>query len=130
MNRQLTADAQQGKTWIGDCERFFSFTQGLTANFAKAAAEEKQSALFLVCSKLVLRDHAVTAEFREPFASLAAFPLAGGAGRPQFEPDGGLAEAENPEIVASWLGILDAIRTFGAPVMAFTTAVPPQPRVA
>lgn len=121
--RQLTADAQQGKTWIDDCERFFAFTQGLTDNFAKASAEEKQSALFLVYSKLVLRDHTVTAAFREPFASLAAFPLAGMPGGGQFEPIRLRTVAEKPEIVASWLGILDSIRTALTPGTAFQQPV-------
>ena len=44
--------------------------------------------------------------------------MAGGAGTPQFEPLGRLHEAEKPEIVASWLGILDGIRTALAPGMA------------
>ena len=122
VQRQLAADARQGETWIDDCERFFTFTQGLTANFAQAAAEEKQSTLFMVCSKLTLRDHAVAAEFREPFASLAAFPLAGEADRPRFEPRRLRTVAEKPQIMESWLGILDAIRTYGTPVMAFGAA--------
>lgn len=130
VRRQLAADQQHGETWIADCERFFAFTQQLAGRFVGVSAEEKQAALFLVCSKLVLREHKVTAEFREPFASLAAFPLAGKLGASQFEPRRLRAVAEKPETVESWLGILDAIRTFGTPVMAFGSAAYPRPCVA
>jgi DNA invertase Pin-like site-specific DNA recombinase len=112
IQHQLAADQQGGEEWIDACERFFAFTQKLAGTFAEASAEEKQAALFLVCSKLTLGNQLVTAEFREPFATLAAFPLAGQGGKGQFEPHGRLKQAEEPEIVESWLGILDVIRTF------------------
>lgn len=123
VQRQLAADGQDARTWVADCERFFAFTQGLVAAFETAGAEDKQAALLLVCSKLTLRDHAVAAEFREPFASLAAFPLAGGQAGGQFEPAERPAGAEKPEVVASWLGLLDAIRTHGREALAYAAAV-------
>lgn len=112
LQRQLAAERQQGATWIADCEQFFAFTQQLAANFAAAAAEQKRATLFLICSKLSLRDDRLVAEFREPFASLATFPLAGAVENPQFEPNGWLAEGEESETMQSWLGLLDKIRTF------------------
>src|SRR5438874_10567412 len=77
--RQLAAEQQQGDTWIDDCERFFAFTQKLCTRFTEASNEEKRGALFFLCKKLTLRDQRVSAELREPFAELAAFPLAGRA---------------------------------------------------
>jgi hypothetical protein len=65
-----------------------------------------------VCSNLTLTDHRLAADYREPYASLAEFPLAGLAGESESEPNKVLAQADNPEIAAKWLGILDAIRTF------------------
>ncbi len=128
VRQQLASDARKGETWIGDCERFFAFTQGLAANFATADAEVKQSVLFMVCSKLTLRDHRVVAKFREPFAALAAFPLAGKPDEPSFEPPRLRAVAEKPAIVSSWLGLLDVIRTRGSPVAACSSALTGVPR--
>jgi site-specific DNA recombinase len=119
--RQLAAAGEQGQAWVGDCERFFAFTQSLRENFAAAGAEEKQAVLFLMCSKLTLKDHRIVPVFREPFASLAAFPLAGNGDEPRFEPSRLRAVAEKPEIVTSWLGILDVVRT----VLSQGTISPP-----
>jgi hypothetical protein len=68
--------------------------------------------LFLVCSKLVLTGQVLTAELRPPFASLAAFPLAGSPPGGQSEPNRWRRIAKKPGIMESWLGTLDAIRTF------------------
>jgi len=122
VERQLASAQGQGNTWIEDCERFFAFTQGVAAAFESAGVEEKRAALFVVCSKLTLTDHRVRAEFREPFRALAAFPLAGRGGKPESEPFARLPEGTNSPIMQSWLGILDAIRTHGVPVLSFAVS--------
>jgi hypothetical protein len=97
---------------VEDCERFFRFTQQPAGQFAQAPAEARRQALVLVCSKLLLTGQRLTADLRPPFDALAAFPLAGAPPGGRSEPSGWRAEAEKPEIVEKWLGILDAIRTF------------------
>src|SRR5204863_425770 len=78
-------DEQQSQTWVEDCERFFVFTQELARRFSEGSIEEKRAALFLICSKLTLRDKRIEAEFRDPFAAVAGFPLAGKPDETGFE---------------------------------------------
>lgn len=109
---ELTSNAREGETWVADCERFLDFTQRLAARFEGLSAEQKRTTLLFVTSKLTLRDHRITAEWREPFGALVVFPLAGAPDGPAFEPPAPPPGAENPSVVSSWLGVLDTIRTF------------------
>jgi DNA invertase Pin-like site-specific DNA recombinase len=115
---QLASAGRQGETWVDDCEQFFAFTQKLAEKFTTVSVDEKRTLLVLLCSKLTLKDREVASEFKEPFASVAAFPLSAADAQRQFEPRRWRVEAEKPEIAVKWLGILDGIRTFwltGAP---------------
>ena len=62
----------------------------------------------LVCSNFTLKDQKVAAEYREPFASLAGFPLAGVSDMSPFEREKVLTQAEKPKIVEYWLGRMDS----------------------
>ncbi len=112
VQQQLAAEQQQGETWIEDCERFFAFTQQLAGKFAEASVEDKRALLLFICSKLTLKDRRLEATFRAPFAAVASFPLAGQPETTQSERTKVLAAAENRNMLQSWLGILDGIRTF------------------
>ncbi len=112
VQRQLAADERLGEVSTLDFEQFFTFTQHIEKKFSVASVDDKRAALFLLCSKLTLENHHVNATFREPFAAVAGFPLAGVPDGTQSERRKVLARAKKPEIVDSWLGILDAIRTF------------------
>jgi hypothetical protein len=106
------ADEELGKGTFADFERFFFFTQQMETKFGAATIDEKRAALFLVCTKLTLQDHQGSADYREPFASLAAFPLAGMPDDNQSERKKWRTTTKNSQIMDSWLGMLDAIRTF------------------
>ncbi len=108
--RQLLSAQKQGETWMDDCEAFFRITQRLATQFHAASAEQKKDVLLLVCSNLTLTDQNVGAVYREPYAALADFPLAGDDPNFPTEPEKIAEACEKPEIVVKWLGILDTIR--------------------
>ena len=118
LQTQMGTIHSQAETWVDDCEQFFTYTQELAKTLQSAGADQKRRMLVLICSSLALQDGKLTLEYKEPFASLARFPLAGVDEPRGFVLVRMLSEAENPEIVQNWLGIVIAIRTFpllGAP---------------
>ena len=117
VEKQLKTVQQQGLNWVDDCEHFFRFTQRLAAKFLseKTSIEDKKALLLLVCSNIILKDHEVAAEYREPYAALAGFPLIGKSDLEGFEREKLLVEAEKPEIVESWLGRRDSNPRMPAP---------------
>ena len=124
LQEQLATLQRQGAGWIDDCERFFRFTQMLARNFAARDVEVKKTLLNLVCSNLTLRDRILAVEYREPYATLAGFPLAGKGEDRGFEPESALAGAKHAEISANWLHLLTAIRTYPLRAYAASLALP------
>jgi site-specific DNA recombinase len=102
LEEQLGAQHQSGGTWLDDCERFLQFTQRLPEMLAEASMNGKREIMMLVCSNVILKDQEITVEYHEPFASMAKFPLAGKGREAGFEPERGLREAENPEMLHLW----------------------------
>src|SRR5207302_1097471 len=84
--RDLASVDAQAETWIDDCERFFDFSQWLAAKFQGAPAGEKKAILQIACQNLTLRGTKVAAVYREGYAELAAFPLAGKEAELSAEP--------------------------------------------
>ncbi len=118
LDEQLATVEKQGENWVDDCERFFAFTQRLRHRFEDAAIDDKRILLLHVCSNLTLKDRNVAAEYREPYATLAGFPLAGVERTGGFEPVSVHAVAENSELMAKWLHLVGVIRIHGAPLFA------------
>ena len=108
VQKQLTAIQQQGLGWVDDCERFFVFTQRVATRFAITTVEDKKALLLLICQNLTLKDQKVAAVYREPYASLSTFALAGTDEKTTSEPEKLLTVAEKPDIVTSWLGRRDS----------------------
>lgn len=102
LEEQLGAQHQHGSTWLDDCERFLQFTQRLPEMLAEASMNGKREIMMLVCSNVILKDQEIAVEYHEPFASMAKFPLAGKGREAGFEPETGLREAENPEMLHLW----------------------------
>ena len=118
LEEQLATVEKQGETWVDDCERFFAFTQRLRYRFEDAAIEDKRVLLLHVCSNLTLKDRNVAAEYREPYATLAGFPLAGVERTGGFEPVSAQPWPKTSELMAKWLHLVGVIRIHGAPIFA------------
>lgn len=116
---QLTTILQQGVTWIDDCEAFFAFAQRLVPKFVKGGIEDKKTLLLIVCSNLTLTDQKVAAVYQEPYASLAAFELAGADGDFPSEPREVATASEKVLASVTWRHLLTAIRTYQLPPIAF-----------
>ena len=82
---KLGAIHGDGTQWIDDCQSFVEALINLPDNLAMASCEEKRGVILLVCSNLVLKDCKVTAEYQEPFATIAKFPLAGANQKARLE---------------------------------------------
>lgn len=102
LEEQLGTQHQQGGNWLDDCERFLQFTQRLPEMLAEASMNGKREIMMLVCSNVILKDQKIAVTYHEPFASMAKFPLAGKGREAGFEPERGLREAENPELLHLW----------------------------
>ncbi len=118
LHERLAALQAQGVTWMGDCERFFDFTQRQGREFAGRPTEDKQAFLLMVCSNLTLRDQVVAAEYQEPYASLAGFELAGSDDEFPSEPGKVASASEDALKSVRWLHLLTAIRTYTLPPIA------------
>jgi site-specific DNA recombinase len=109
---ELTGLQAQAQTWIDDCERFFDYTQWVKKKFQESSDEGKKALLHLVCRRLTLSGRTVVAEYREPYGSLAGFPLAGKEETYPSEPELVASESEKYVNSDGWLAVLSAIRTY------------------
>lgn len=105
IEQQREAYKKQGDTWIEDCEKFIGFTQELCTRFQKATLEQKKELMFLLCSNATIKNGSVAFSYREPFASIAKFPLAGNG---RFEPRASLSEKKKSSLFTEWLPRLDS----------------------
>lgn len=105
LEQQRESFKKQADTWLGDCENFIGFTQELCNRYGMATLEKKKELMFLLCSKGIITNGSLAFSYREPFATLAKFPLAG-SGR--FEPTSSLSVKKESQLFTKWLPRLDS----------------------
>lgn len=108
LEQQREAFKNSADTWLGDCEKFMQFTQELCTKYGMATLEQKKELMFLLCSKGIITNGSVAFSYREPFASIAKFPLAGST---RFEPPESLSLKKKSALVSKWLPRLFLVRT-------------------
>ena len=87
---------------------------------ALGSPEDKKTLLGLVTSNLTLRGRKVAAVYREPYATLANFPLSGKKDGSGFEPENVARVSQKEAITTRWLPLLVAVRTYRLPLYAST----------
>ncbi len=105
LEQQRDALKKQSETWLGDCEDFIGFTQELCNRYGMATLEKRKELLFLLCSKGAILNGSLAFSYREPFATLAEFPL---AGKGRFEPTSSLSVKQESSLFIKWLPRLDS----------------------
>lgn len=105
LEQQRESFKKQADTWLGDCEDFIGFTQELCNRYGMATLEKKKELMFLLCSKGIITNGSLTFSYREPFATLAEFPL---AGKSRFEPTSSLSVKKQSQLFTKWLPRLDS----------------------
>ncbi len=105
LEQQRESFKKQADTWLQDCENFISFTQELGQRYGMVSLERKKELMFLLCSKGTVTNGSLAFSYREPFATLAEFPL---AGKGRFEPPSSLSEKKKSDLFTKWLPRLDS----------------------
>ncbi len=112
---QLKTHNQHDLTWVDDCEQFFDFTQMLRRSFTESSIDDKKYLMLLICQNLNLKDQELAATYREPYATLAKFSLAGREPDSPLVREKRLLQAEKSDIFDSWLGRRDSNPRMPAP---------------